>query len=643
MVTSYPALCRLTRKLVVALANRTTRVVRRSHYVSRIPKIERECRLRAPAVSASFGGLLFKDGVHLARCVEVGAVAAADKVLDGSFVLFGEWFEVPEAARDEDVRWRTDFQSGYRFPVRLYTDIGAVNGVADIKVPWEYGRLQFLLPLAIAYRAKRSRRYLDAYRSLVLGFRLANPLGSGVQWVCTMEVGIRVFNLLASYEVLSDTIDGEDDLHCIVAELALAHAEHIWANLETSARLQENNHYIADLLGLAAVASCFPTYAKSLKWGQYARDELLRCSRKQILEDGCCFERSTRYTRLVGEMLFCAGRSLSQTAFSLPPEYFEKLATLGEFLESVTDDAGRSLQVGDNDSGRAIVISPRSHDDLRLVGRLVAREAGRMSPEVPALFLEEALLYGTSDLVDSIFSSRKAAVEHFKDAGFAVVRKGGWTLGFFACDGFEEDAEPGHTHNDKLSVTLDVDGEPFFVDPGSGVYTRDTSQRDKLRGTSHHSTLHFAELEQNEFHGLFGYTRCGGASLHVAEDGSRISLRGVTDCWADRLGLNHEREVVVEDSEIRIKDFLSGTGREHAACRSFILAPSVRVEEIDCGRALLRSGGVSVLLETNGCMSVRKGLYSPRYGSVSETLILDAPFRYGEINVVRIARARDAI
>ena len=56
-------------------------------------------------------------------------------------------------------------------------------------------------------------------------------------------------------------------MHTVIAELAFCHGEHIWANLETSARLQENNHYIADLLGLAAVVAAYPNLPKARKWG----------------------------------------------------------------------------------------------------------------------------------------------------------------------------------------------------------------------------------------------------------------------------------------------------------------------------------------------------------------------------------------
>ena len=580
------------------------------------------------------------------RCYDLGAfekevIGAANRVVADAFVLFEEWFEIPEASRTVKEEWCTDFLTGHTFPAECYTKLHPENGVADIKVPWEYGRMQYLLPLAAAYRARCDKRYLDAFRSKILGFCAANPLGTGVQWACTMEVAIRIFNMLAAYELLRKAVPQNDELHVIIAEQAYLHAEHIWANLETSAKLQENNHYIANLLGLSAVVACYPAHPKAKKWGRYVRSELMRSAQKQVLSDGCCFERSTRYTRLIGEMLYYAGRSLLHTPFCLPDEYFCRLTTLGAFLESVTDHRGDSLQLGDNDSGRIIVVSPAMYNDLRLVGRLVAREAGKISNEEPALFAEEGLLHGAKSRVLKL-DSWSDAVRLFSDSGIALVRKGEWSVGLFACDGFKDGAEAGHTHNDKLSVVLNVEGEPFFVDPGSGVYTRDVSVRNRLRGTSQHSTLRFEGIEQNEYRGLFGYVKRGGASLHVDSTNEWIMLHGETDCWADRLGVNHKRTVAIEQNCIRIEDSLAGALPEKSATRSFVLAPSVLVTKLEESRVLLESRKVSLSLEANCRIDVREGLYSKRYSSVARTLILDIPYLNRATNAVVIKRIRNA-
>lgn len=632
------AVCRFSRRLAVAIANRSTRVIRRQIYKSRIGAIRQKAHSVAFDLSKSFEGCLFEKDIDLSlfgRDIE----EAARKVERGSFVLFGEWVEVPEAVEGLARQWNTDFLTGASFPSACYTDIRPKTDVADIKVPWEYGRFHYLLPLAAAYRTTKRISYLNAYRARVKSFNDSNPLGEGVQWACTMEVGIRIFNLLVSYELIRDEISADDEFRALVAEMAICHGQHIWANLETSARLQENNHYIADLLGLAAIASYYPTAPESPKWGSYARRELMRCVRKQVLDDGCCFERSSRYTRLVGEMLFFAGKVLAGTPYALPAEYFERISLLGDFLDAMTIGLESSLQFGDNDSGRVVCISPDAYDDLRLVGRLAARERGL--DVTNALFPEEELLYGAVEREEKIVSCKDRAVV-FPDAGIALVLLHGWALGFYASDGFRGGAEAGHTHNDKLSFTLDVDGASFFVDPGSGTYTRDTGLRNKLRGTSQHSTLWFDDLEQNEFAALFGYVRCGGASLDIKERSCREALiEGSTDCWLSRVGVIHKREVFIDSHRVQVLDSLEGPVPTHHATRSFVLAPSVSVIRLTGTSAVLSSGDVSVLFESNAGFSLREGFYSTRYESVERTIIVDTPFTFGETNIASIRRCQN--
>ena len=101
--------------------------------------------------------------------------------------------------------------------------------------------------------------------------------------------------------------------------------------------------------------------------------------------------------------------------------------------------------------------------DLRLVSRLVDREIGPDAPD-EAFFAEEELFYGASGRV-ACFPSWRGGARTFYDAGMALARYGDWSLGFFASDGFVDESEPGHTHNDKLSFTLGFKGVPFFVDP----------------------------------------------------------------------------------------------------------------------------------------------------------------------------------
>ena len=48
------------------------------------------------------------------------------------------------------------------------------------------------------------------------------------------------------------------------------------------------------------------------------------------------------------------------------------------------------------------------------------------------------------------------------------------------------------------------------------------------------------------------------------------------------------------------------------------------------------SRGVSVVFCAESDISVREGLYSPHYGTVVKSSILDVPFEYGRTNVITV-------
>ena len=104
------------------------------------------------------------------------------------------------------IDWQRDFISGFRWSETTSSTAicyPAVPG-ADIKVPWEIGRLQHLpwLAWAAALADQRhsgfeeSDRYVSEYQFQVMDFIASNPPRFGCQWMCTMDVAIRAANLV---------------------------------------------------------------------------------------------------------------------------------------------------------------------------------------------------------------------------------------------------------------------------------------------------------------------------------------------------------------------------------------------------------------------------------------------------------------
>ena len=297
----------------------------------------------------------------------------------------------------EPIPWQMDFKSGYTWSAKTwYTEVayGHLPGV-DVKVPWELARMQHLLMLARAFRmAEDAERdvYAREFRNEILDFIALNPPQFGVNWRCTMDVGIRVANWLVAYDLFKAFDASFDDgFERILASSVYDHGRHIIRNLEYSHDLR-SNHYLSDIVGLLFAAVHLLSTDETDAWLAFALQEMGSEMAHEFHEDGSNFEGSTSYHRLSTElMLYGAlfavqmdrGRRdrvksyrctlhhvqpslnpIEKQDFDLErdeifPEWFwERLAKALRFTSDLLHEDGTIPQIGDNDSGRFLKLHP---------------------------------------------------------------------------------------------------------------------------------------------------------------------------------------------------------------------------------------------------------------------------------------------
>lgn len=289
------------------------------------------------------------------------------------------------------IDWQLDFKSGYRWRESTWhRDIAFAHlpGV-DIKIPWELARMQHLPTLGLACHFARrddltgfSRPdiYANEFRNQVLDFIATNPPGFGVNWACAMDVAIRAANLLVAHDIVAASGATRDDaFEAVFTASILAHARHVFANLEWSPRYR-GNHYLADIVGLLFMAAYLPCSKEVDGWLAFSAKELLVEVAYQFHEDGSNFEASVCYHRLSAEMVMWAFALLSQlpddklaaltqpqegSAGSLPvddrgspvpPWCWSMLVQMADFTQAMTRPDNLVVQFGDNDSGRFITL-----------------------------------------------------------------------------------------------------------------------------------------------------------------------------------------------------------------------------------------------------------------------------------------------
>lgn len=297
----------------------------------------------------------------------------------------------------EPIPWQMDFKSGYTWsPKTWYTEVayGHLPGV-DIKVPWELSRMQHLPMFARAFRmVEKAERdvYAREFRNEILDFIALNPPQFGVNWRCTMDVGIRVANWLAAYDLFKAFGASFDDaFERILASSVYDHGRHIIRNLEYSPDLR-SNHYLSDIVGLLFTALHLPSTDETDAWIAFALQEMGSEMAHEFHEDGSNFEGSTSYHRLSTELMLYGAlfavqmyrsrrdrvksyrcslhhvqpslKPLEKQDFDLdrdeifPAWFWERLAKALRFTSDLLHEDGTIPQIGDNDSGRFLKLHP---------------------------------------------------------------------------------------------------------------------------------------------------------------------------------------------------------------------------------------------------------------------------------------------
>lgn len=258
------------------------------------------------------------------------------------------------------IDWQRDYKSGYRWsnkkwyrPVELAKKKGG-----DIKVPWELSRLQHLLRFPILYwklineREKIRIEYCDQ----IFDFIAQNPIRMGVNYMCTMDVGIRLANLSMSFSFMKSVGACFDkNFESCLCNYIYHICGFVKSNLERS-DVFNSNHYFADLAGLLYGAAILPDSTKKIKWLTFARDKIGEEICMQFNEEGTNKEASVPYHRLTTEMalysIMLVNRMCKEGVLeNYSEKIYNRIFKACKFLQDVERPDGQFPAIGDNDSG----------------------------------------------------------------------------------------------------------------------------------------------------------------------------------------------------------------------------------------------------------------------------------------------------
>jgi hypothetical protein len=279
---------------------------------------------------------------------------------------------------------------------------------------------------------------------------------------------------------------------------------------------------------------------------------------------------------------FILGR-INKVKFSEP--FKARLYGMIKFSNALTAPSGRTPLIGDNDDGFIVKLStddPADHKPLIDIGFLMFGE--RVPFEIP--MSEERLWYLGPDSLIPYRSHNPVRSSLFQESGYGIIKSSDFHLLFNAA-GVPKGNFGGHKHNDLLSFTLELDGVPYLIDPGTFCYSSDFSLRNQSRSSALHNTVMVDGREQNRFLSskLFYLYPDSNPKINLWTNmENTVVVSGSHNGYA-RLdsGIIHKRTISVSllTSTIHIKDDFSGRGDDlHKFSLQFI-TPQRHVTQIE--------------------------------------------------------------
>jgi uncharacterized heparinase superfamily protein len=561
---------------------------------------------------------------------------AASKVLAHEFNLLGSGRFVPrdpdrpaDADGYEPIDWYLDPISQLRFPrgiaIADWTLDRMRPGLADIKLPWELARCQHWPLLGQAYRLTRDDRFAREIARELQDFTEANPIGTAVNWACTMDVALRAANWALAFELVHDCASLTASFWSGAYRALFDHGTFIEGHLENNYEVT-SNHFLSNVVGLFFVAAVFGDLPCGRIWNTRCREWLAHELDVQVLPDGADYESSVPYHRLVAELFLGAARLADSRGRPFPNLFLDRLRSMIDFLVSVMRPDGLMPQVGDADDGRLHILTQygtwNPQDARHLLGPAACMfdHPGWMT-RAGAAGRCESIWWGLEPArLSSAGSVASPPLRHFPRAGVTVMRRDTdyllITNGVVGTAGFGN-----HKHNDLLGFEYHVRGTPVLVDAGSYVYTSDPAARNSFRSTMSHNTVSIDGEEQNEFKPdwLFRmFEKAVPEHVSVVESADAIEYRGRHNGYA-RLPdpVVHDRTFTLSPVTglLTIVDRFEGRG-PHRLRWHFHFAPGVEVVSAGGGRFDVCAGQSRITMIADAALqpTIVPAWYSSSYG-----------------------------
>jgi len=417
----------------------------------------------------------------------------------------------------------------------------AYFNVADVKVPYEASRLQYLQKVNVGE--------IDVSKF---------PL---IYWNSPMDVAIRNINLIFHFLAIEDGFNGIQILgnnKDLISTFISQHYEYISNNLEDKGNVV-GNHYLIELTSLLLTIATF-SFDEDQEEFKFYQDELQAELGKQFYKDGTNFEGSTHYSAFVTEaMILCKLAIEEIDKDSILLERIDEIIKSNSLILSMLMNQGELSQIGDNDSGRLFYFAFNEDKPLKMEWLIdlieILYEDSVEDSDIKQKFKNEIKLETPSlneynkvtHKAIKVFSKEYETFS-FKDFGVYIWRNEDEYFSI-RCGPIGQNGIGGHSHYDQLAIECFTDNNWIARDPGTGTYTDDIQLRNKFRSLEYHwgpkSDIKFPNADEFD---CFRLNHMSDGEVLTYDKNNFLG-------YADFNGKRIYRKIQIENGIITIEDY----------------------------------------------------------------------------------------
>ena len=512
---------------------------------------------------------------HLVQAADDYDLATADAILEGRFRLLG----LSEIKAEWPPDWNRDPKSKTKAPLKFgkHIDYRNAEAVGDIKYIWELNRHLELPILANAYKRTGEEKYLKALEHALTSWLRQCPFPLGVNWCSALECAIRIINWALMWQLLGGKqvhLFSSDESQHVKTALSRSIEHHLLFIQRNYSRFSSaNNHLIGEAAGVFVACNTWSFGGQSVKWASNAKSILVNEALRQIGTDGVGKEQAVGYVPFVLEFLLIVGAVAQTSEIRLPDEYWQRICSALDFLDSISDSTGNIANFGDSDDGAVIRIwgyniTSRIQGLRRLANSLIEdvemANTNCRSEQTSDNSITDAVRDTNQSHINGADSRKKNAPIAFTAGGYYVLQASNRCKEeihcVFDCGALGYLATAAHGHADALSIIMSVDGHKVLVDSGTYAYHTERAWRDYFRGTAAHNTVTIDKLNQSEIAGSFMWRRTAQARCELCTSDETVQTVKASHDGYLRLEdpLFHRRQVElnIEPQQVVVTDNL---------------------------------------------------------------------------------------